>query len=240
MQEQRGHADALGHQPGQDLGGEGPAGARHLGRAGLGGVDVLVGGDRPAALHVAVADGAPVAGQVGVQRLGRFDAADPEAHAGPAGPGEYGASSATRRRRAARTVAGAGMELGGAVAAELDRPQPGRQLGREVDLDGGTVRGGAVDLGGQGARRVDHDQVALVEEAGQLGEVRVDQREVGLLRHEHAHGVAGDATVLGRGRRLELGGQVEGERVQLGQAGRCAGRQRGHGVAPAVASSAAR
>ena len=109
-----------------------------------------------------------------------------------------------------------------------------------MDLHGRAIGGAAVELGGQGARRVDHDQVALLEEAWELGEVRVDQGEVRLLRHEHAHGVAGDAPVLRRGRSLELGGQVEGERVQLGQAGRCAGRQRGHGVAPAVTSSAAR
>ena len=109
-----------------------------------------------------------------------------------------------------------------------------------MDLDGGAVGCCAVELGGEGARRVDHDQVALVEEAGQLGEVRVHQREIRLPGHEHADGVAGDAAVLGWGRRLELGRQLEAERVQLGKAGRRAGRQGGHVVAPAATSSLTR
>ena len=54
-------ADALGHEPGDHLGRERAAGAGHLGAARLGGVDVLVGAERPRPLDVAVADRPAVA-----------------------------------------------------------------------------------------------------------------------------------------------------------------------------------
>ena len=57
------------------------------------------------------------------------------------------------------------------LAAHFDRPQTGRQLGREVDLHGAQVGTAPVDLGRQGARGVHDDQVTLVQEVGQRPEV---------------------------------------------------------------------
>ena len=106
-------AHALGDQPGQDLGGERPPRAGHLGRTRLGDVDVLIGRDREAALHVPVADGPSVARQVGVQRLGRLEEGDPEANAG-----------AARTRRVRR------QEADAAAPGERDaRPGLGQQEG---------------------------------------------------------------------------------------------------------------
>ena len=76
-----------------------------------------------------------------------------------------------------------------------------------MHLDGRAILRRAVDLGGQGARRVDDDEIAFVEETREFGEGGVDQRSVGPGRHEHPHGVAGHAAVFGRRGRLELGGQ---------------------------------
>ena len=141
MQQQRGHADAFGHQAGQHLGGERPTGAGHLGRARLGGVHVLVGRDRIAAPHVAVADGAAVAGQVAVQRFGRVDLRDPQPHAVPAGTGGVGGEEVDPAAARSSTMSPGLRPPGrrGAVPADLDRPQPGRQLRRQVDLDGRAV-----------------------------------------------------------------------------------------------------
>ncbi len=222
------HADALGHQAGQHLGREGAAGARHLGRARLGGVHVLVRRDRVAAAGRSRsgwgARGGP--GSCAAARASR-PRRDPQPHAVATGAGGVGGEQGD--------VAAVGQGDGVAraprsrwavaVAPDLDGPQAGRQLGREVHL-----RRRAVGAPCRRARPASvpevliDDQVALVEEAGQLGEVRVHERAVGPGGHQHAHGVTRHAPVLGRRRRLELGRQREGERVQLGQAGR------GHGV----------
>ena len=145
-------------------------------------------------------------------------------------------------------VAGLRQEEGLAVAAHLHRPQAGGKLGREMDLHGLAVGTGAVDLGGQGARRVEDDQVALVEEAGELGEVRMHQRAVALVGHQHPHGIAGHAPGLRRRGRLQLGGQGERQRAQGREGARTVQYgpfdhgipERGHAVTSAPTSSAAR
>ena len=147
-------------------------------------------------------------------------------------------------------VPASAQQEGVALPAHLHRPQPGGKLGREMDLHGPAVGAGAVDLGGQGARGVEDDQVALVEEAGELGEVGMHQRAVALVGHEHPHRVAGHAPGLRWRGRLQLGGQGERQRVQdrEGAAGPVQDRaaldhripERGHAVTSAPTSSAAR
>ena len=83
-----------------------------------------------------------------------------------------------------------------------------------MDLQGLALGPGAVDLGGQGARRVEDDEVALVEEAGELGEMGMHERSVAFVRHEHPHRIAGHAPGLRRRGRLQLGGQGERQRAQ--------------------------
>ena len=176
VQEQRGHTDSFGDQARQHLGGEGSSGARHLGRARFSGVDVLIGRDRERPLDVAVSDRSPVPGQVGGECPGRLDDGDPESDADTGGAGRIGGQE-THLSAAAQGDGGprGGLQEGASIPADLDGPQPGRQLRREVDLHGPTVGSAAVDLGRQGARGIEDHQVALVEEAGELGEVRVQQ-----------------------------------------------------------------
>ena len=175
VQEHRRHADALGHQAGEHLGGERAAGAGHLGRPRLGGVHVLVGGDRvagPARSRSGWA-GRCGPGSCGAARASRSarptGARRPRRGRGSTGPGGRRWPPAGQLDH----VAGRGAEVGPAVPADLHGPQPGRQLRREMHLDGRAVGGRPVELGRQRARRVDDDQVALVQEARQLREVRV-------------------------------------------------------------------
>ncbi len=78
MQRDGGDEHALGDEPGDQLGGERPAGARHLGAAGLERVHVLVRGQGPATGHVAVANRMPVRGQIRLERLSDIEAREPE------------------------------------------------------------------------------------------------------------------------------------------------------------------
>ena len=123
-----------------------------------------------------------MAGQEAVQALGRLEAARP---------------TGARRRRRARGSTGPAGPRGLRRAARSCRPVaaprsacPSRRTstvhspaGNWVERWTWTSRAvgrRAVELGGQGARRVDDDEVALVEEAGELGEGGVHQRAVGL------------------------------------------------------------
>ena len=78
VQGQRHDRDAPGDEPHQQPVAEGPPGAGHLRAARLGRVDVLVRGQREAAVQVAVADGLPVPGQVGRRRGPGLRACAPE------------------------------------------------------------------------------------------------------------------------------------------------------------------
>jgi hypothetical protein len=59
-------------------------------------------------------------------------------------------------------------QVGLSVAADLHCPEAGRELRREVDLQFLAAGSLSVDFGRQRARRVEDDQVALVEEASEL------------------------------------------------------------------------
>jgi hypothetical protein len=72
-----------------------------------------------------------------------------------------------------------------------------------------AVRRGGVERGCERARRVDDHEVAGVEEAGDVVEVRVHEAVVGLVGDHQPDGVARDAARFGRDRRLEIGRQLE-------------------------------
>ena len=245
VQQDRCHADPLGDQPGQHLGRERPPGARHLGRArarwrrrsgrrrsgscrarSRSGWAVR-GGPGSCAGARASRPATPTAGR----RSRRDRGSRAPSSADPAAAGQVDVARPRRRRGGPARRGGPPRSTG--PRAARSRGAPGRRpVGRR-----------AVELGGQGPRGVDDDQVALVEEAGQLGEVGVHERPVRPGGHQHAHRVAGHAPALGRRRRLELGRQGEGERAQLGEARRHAlrGRRQGaHATARSVSTSAAR
>ncbi len=185
-------------------------------------------------------------GQEAVQPFGCLEAGDPEPDADAGGTGGVGGQKGhVPIAGQADDVARGCAEMGLPVAADLHGPEARGQLRREMHLDGRIVRRRAIELGRQRGRRVDHHEVALVEEAGELGEMGVLQRAVGPRRHQHAHGVTGHAAVLGWGGSLELGREGEGQWVQLGEAVRCRMLQRrhrqcAHATAPVERSSAAR
>ena len=97
VQDDRGDDDAAADQAGDDLGGERPRRARHLGAPRLGGEHRLVGGERPVARDVRVADRPTV----GRHRLGQVDAVggDRQPQAG-ATPGPAAAGGRSPRHRA--------------------------------------------------------------------------------------------------------------------------------------------
>ena len=183
VQEQGGHADALGHQPGQDLGGEGPPGARHLGRAGLGGVDVLVGRDRDSCRARSrsgwVARGGPgsCAG-ARASRRGRPRGARRRRRA----RGSRASSRATRPPPARLDARRPRWRRGGRGRRGGPPPSRGRPA---AGWRGGPGRPAVGAVPSSSAARVPEVLMTTrspsVEEAGQLGEVRVHQRAVATL-----------------------------------------------------------
>ena len=222
-------ADALGHEPGDELGRERTARARHLRAAGFGGVHVLVGGQRPTAPHVPVLDRPAVDREVRGQHARQVERGEPQAgraHVGvlavlpqrvgreQVGPAPFGQEDRLTGRRA-------GERAG--TPAQLQRPQARRQSRGEVDDDGLAVGGEAVERGRHRPRRVHHHEVAGLEEPRQLAEGRVYEATVAAVGDQHAHRVARDAPGLRRHGRLQLGGQDEpgrGRRLQRGDGGK--------------------
>ena len=115
--------------------------------------------------------------------------------------GEEVDSPACRQRQA---VAGRSLEVGLPSLAKLNGPQSRGELGRQMDVDRPAALIGARHLGGQGAGGVDDDEIAFLEEAGQLRERRVHERAIAAVRDEQAHGVSRQAPRLWRDGRLEL------------------------------------
>ena len=82
-------------------------------------------------------------------------------HAVPAGSGGVGRQQGDLpAARQPNHITGRCPEEGPAVASHLDRPEPGGQLRREVDLDGGTV----------GRRAVGHARQRLLMMHGEIAE----------------------------------------------------------------------
>ena len=109
-------------------------------------------------------------------------------------------------------------------SADFDQPQATGQFAGDVDGDG-VARGRlAVEGGGDGGGRVDHDQVAAVEGVAQPVEPGVD----GLgLAHRHHQGDVVPAQAPGFGGLVGLAARVQDE----GRHGRAPGLgQQGHGA----------
>ena len=83
-------------------------------------------------------------------------------------------------------------------AAQLDEPQAGGQLLREVDHERRAVFTQRVDRGRERAGRVHHDEITLVEELRQIVRVRVHDPKITAVRDHHPDRVARDAARLGR------------------------------------------
>ncbi len=188
---------------------ERPAGARHLGAAGLVGEDGLIVGQRPRGRRVPVADRPAVAGQVVEHRLAEPQARGPQAPAAEV-RGEQLQLGAAGQRQA---LAGTATAVRSGAVAELDDPAlvavvrpaaPGRLGERRGEMHPEAVP--ALDRRGEGRGGVDDEQVARLEQVGEVEEGGVADARA--RRHEHAHPVA-----LGRRLgRLQPLGQLEGER----------------------------
>ena len=102
-------------------------------------------------------------GQIGEQPAGHVHLGHPQPDAvGVRGKGgeQHDASSG----RELHHLAGRPAEVRRSGPAQLDGPQSGRQLGRQVHDQPVRGRSDGRHLGRQGTRRVDDDQVALVQE----------------------------------------------------------------------------
>ena len=139
-------------------------------------VDVLIEGQGKIALHVVVADRAPVARHVGVDGLRRVDQGDPQADTAAAWTGRVGREQAhAPATRQGNVCSRLSSEERLAFLADFHCPQAGGKLGGQVDLHDVPARIGAVDFCRQRARGVDYDKVALVQEAWQFREMGVHQ-----------------------------------------------------------------
>ena len=249
------------HQPDQQVGGERPAGAGHLGAAGLGRVDRLVVGQVVGRVEVAVLDRAPVPGQERRPRRARRTAR----------PATAGTTSA--RARGSRRAAAAGRHPAGAAGRRPAARGPGRprravaarppRCRRPASVETCTRRRRTLAATRRQRRRhrgggVHDQQVAGLQEVRQVAEQPVPQRVRARVQQPHA--VAGQAAALGRARRVAARAGVEpgvrerdrgrtrawrscadllpaagGERGQVGRAVAPAGPARGDQAAPASA-----
>ena len=203
VERDRRDADAVAHESGDQLGGERPGRARHLGGPRLLGEDGLVGVDRPGDGDVLVADRPSVAVEVGEDLVGEVQLGDREAGrrlpgGQPVEPRAVGEGDALAGDRATERLGRAAGE-----AAHLDQPGAVGQRCGQVDGDGFAVRQPAVERGGDGGGRVDHQQVAGEQVPGQVGDPGVD-RLVEASAHQQPDVVAGPAGGLGRFVRLQL------------------------------------
>ena len=77
----------------------------------------------------------------------------------------------------------------------------------ELQLRAVAATGG--ERGGKGAGVVDHQEVAGLEEPGQLLELGMDQSPVAPVRHHEPHGIAREPASFGRIVRLQLPWNLE-------------------------------
>ena len=119
VEHERRDRDAAGDEAGDELGGERPPGAGHLGAAVLQREHGLVVAQGPGPGHVAVADRLAVRVQVGDDVAPpEVERGDPEPAAGRV-PGEEGGATAGRELQ---DVAAAGAQVGARPVAQLDHP----------------------------------------------------------------------------------------------------------------------
>ncbi len=160
-------AEGVEHAPAERA-----ARARHLGAARLGREDRLEVGQRARARQVAVADRHAVGVEVVEQRRGQPQARGPQPAAAEVGREQLAAPAARQREPLARPAAAvrphAVAQLHDPPLAAVVRPRaiPLGERRREVQAAAVRERQG----GGEGGRVVDDEQVAGLEQAGEVAE----------------------------------------------------------------------
>jgi hypothetical protein len=182
MERHRRDEDAARDELRDQLGGERPRRARHLGTAGVASEDGLVGLDRELIRAVAIADRPPVRAQVvldgPVQPQPRHHkAAAAQVRGEQLGRGGAGKGQPCADPGAHRTAVG---------GAQLHDPVAAPHRCREMEVDRLPVQPGA-----QGSRqrggRVHDEEVARAEEVSELVEAGVHERAVAPACDEHRH-----------------------------------------------------
>ena len=199
-----------------ELGRERPACARHLGAARLARVHVLVHVERPVVRHVSVANRTTVHRQVRQQRLREIERRHPQPRRGLEARRElHGAAADEPQRRARRFVEPrlrSHRRRGGAARRARVRPAG---AARGARTSGVPSSPSASTRGGERARRVDDDEVTLVEELRQVVRVRVHDAQVAAVGDHHPHRVTRDATRFGRLRSLPARRSARHRRLTL-------------------------
>jgi hypothetical protein len=202
-------------QGGDQLGRERPTGARHLGAARRGRVDVLVGIQRPASVDVAVTDRlAEPPQQLGHGLVAGVQLGDPQPITVRVEGDQleaYGAVAAERDHPAHATPRGHGP----IAAADLDHPPAlveVRHRRREVHAER-LVAPRPGDGGGQRRRDVDDQQIVAIEQLRQLEEPGVQQRATLAVGDHQPDTVTPQAALLRGLGRLQTGRQLEGKRA---------------------------
>jgi len=227
VEDDRGDGDAARDEGCDDPLAERTPGARHLGAPGLGGVDRLVGVERPLAVDVAIPDRPAVTGEVRLERRRHAQLRDPEPRPGQIGGDERRDAAARQREPLARPP----RAERGAVLAELDEPVVGvGQRRGDVEVELGAVGAARAERRGHGRRRVDDEEVARHEHVRQVAGTEVAHPPGRPLGHEHPHLVALEPARLGRLVGLEALGEDERlQRAHRERSGR--GSTRDHGRA---------
>ena len=214
VQRDRGDEHAAGDEPRDQLRRERPAGARHLGAAGLERVDVLVGRERPAARHVAVADRLPVLREVGLERPRQVEPGEPEPDAGVGGE-----DPRRRRRREASSRSPASTPPNGASPRRSSTIQKrsgsrSRRGRREPQLElGRRPRASPARAAGSVAEVLTTSRSPGARNCGRSRKRPWTMLPVRAVGDEQADAVAGEPARLGRLVRLEAGGRTSTQRA---------------------------
>ena len=231
VQRDRGDQDAARDQLGHELRGERAGRARHLGAPGLQREHGLIGIERPLVRYVGVPDRVAVSSQIGLERRAEEEAHDNE----PLAPGEAREQLGVRTFRQpdsrARGRRPHGRPVGGAKLGDPRAFVPGR---RESQLDR-IVRNPRGKTGGQRSRGVHDEQVAGVEEVGEVPEAGMEQRAVAPVGDEHRDVVTAFCGRLGRLVRLTEPGERDGAHASAACSPEAAYRPLGR--EPAIRSS---
>jgi hypothetical protein len=203
----------------QRLHGERPPGAGHLGRPRPGREQRLVVVQRPGPRHIGVAHrppgpvqglGQPLGGQVEGQPHQRHRLLVASEHGRPQ-PAREPDPLPRLHRRGRRPGVGRDQRRVGPVRRhpQHQRRPPLAVAGGQPDLERLPPGGAAEQAGRERAGVVDHQQVARLEQPGQLVEAVVADRPGGAVDGQQPDVVAAQAPGLRRGGRLQLRGEPE-------------------------------
>ncbi len=202
VQDERSHADALRDEARDELGRERTPRARHLRTARLARVHVLIGVERPVPRDVPVANRPSVYREIGEQRRGKVERANPHACRSIEARRQVHEATGDQLQRAPRRFVEPRLGRAAVRTAQLDQPQVGRQPLREVNDEGRAVFAHRVERRRECPRGVDHNEVAFVEEGRKVVRVRVHEPQITSVRHHHPDGVTRDAPCFRRLGRL--------------------------------------